>query len=102
MFTFGCFAGNLDFFSDKFEVLTLVTMKSAIFLDVAVYSPILSSPLFHKNIVPPSSMLCLLFGPEHRGSMFLWNSDEVLPDYTVLHLRRWYSLEDEIIIKTKK
>jgi hypothetical protein len=37
-------------------------------------------------------MNCLLFYPEDGGgSMFRQNIDELLPEYTASHSRRWYS-----------
>jgi hypothetical protein len=40
------------------------------------------------------SFLDLFFNPEDRGSIFLQNIGELLPDYIVLHRRTWYSSMD--------
>jgi hypothetical protein len=55
------------------------------------------SPMVRRNLLPPSSgskckpsssVHCLFFVPEDRGSVFLRNVGELLPDYTSSNPRR--------------
>jgi hypothetical protein len=72
-----------------FEVLTAVAMKSSVFWDITLCSP-LSQPIIRKNMSPPSSglkskpsfachllhagfLLGVFFNPEDGGNMFLSN-----------------------------
>jgi hypothetical protein len=41
-----------------------------------------------KQVLFAIYLFGLLFNCKDRGSMFLWNTDELLPDYVALHFRR--------------
>jgi hypothetical protein len=82
-----------------FEVLTAVVMKSAIFWDLTLCSPLrvnwrvggtyslhLLATCFHTGF-----LLGLFFYPEDGGDMFLRNVGWLSTDYTTLNPRKWYS-----------
>jgi hypothetical protein len=70
-------------------------LETNIFADLNNFSPVYEKVQSKNNnslplsISIPLSMLTLPFYTEDRGSMFLQNTDNALPGYTVPHLRRW-------------
>jgi hypothetical protein len=86
----------------RFQVFSVVVMKSIIFWDMTPCNPLSVNRRFGRTS-PPSSGSCLppacllvscwtyFFDSEDGGDMFLRNIDWHSTDYTVSYPRRWYS-----------